>query len=115
MSDLYPILEVQPEWVLEPEDLGSKPKFWYCGPEHGENWLFKYPQANTGQHWAEKIAAEVADLVDIPHAKVELAVFAGERGSVTDLLHVVAEHYTTATRCWKRPFMGTIPRKGFTS
>ncbi len=49
----------------------------------GEYWLFKYPRAKTGEHWAEKIAAEVAKFLDIECAKVELALFAEEQGSVT--------------------------------
>ncbi len=84
MPDTYPILEVEPEWVLEPETMGSKDKFWYKQPEEDGNWLFKYPQPNTGQHWAEKIAAEVAELLQILHAKVELATFREQRGSVTE-------------------------------
>lgn len=41
-------------WVLEQEAMGSKDKFWYRA-KHGEpEWLFKYPQDNTGQDWAEK-------------------------------------------------------------
>ena len=47
-------------------------------------WLFKYPQVDTGQHWAEKIAAEVAVILRIYHARVELAEFEGVRGSVTE-------------------------------
>jgi HipA-like protein len=39
---------------------------------------------NTGQHWSEKIAAEVADRLDILHARVELAVFMGVRGTATE-------------------------------
>ena len=65
--------------------MGSKKKFWYRrGPEHETDWLFKYPQANTGQHWAEKIAAEIAGLLAIPHAKVELAVFNDQPGTATE-------------------------------
>ena len=26
---LYPIVEIQPHWVIAEEDMGSKPKFWY--------------------------------------------------------------------------------------
>ena len=60
MAESYPIIEVDPEWV-GPEDMGSKQKFWYRRADEQEPaWLFKYPQANTGQHWAEKIAAEIA-------------------------------------------------------
>lgn len=85
MTNSYPIVEVQPEWVRDLEDMGSKKKFWYRVPDGllGEYWLFKYPRAKSGEHWAEKVAAEVADLLDIECAKVELAVFAEDQGSVT--------------------------------
>ena len=50
----------------------------------GRDWLFKFPQPNTGQHWAEKIAAEIAGRLGIRHARVELAVADARRGSVTE-------------------------------
>ena len=84
MSDAFPIVEVQPEWVIDPEEMGSKTKFWYRKPHDETNWLFKHPRPNTGEHWAEKIAAEVASVIGIKHAEVELATFQGERGSVTE-------------------------------
>jgi hypothetical protein len=81
----YPIEQVEPEWVLEPEHLGGKEKFWYLKPGEDElEWLFKYPRPNSGEHWAEKIAAEVAMLLKIPCARVELAVFQGDRGSASE-------------------------------
>ena len=85
MLDPYPVTEVLPEWIREGEEMGSKRKFWYVCSDPGEEteWLFKYPQPNTGQHWSEKIAAEVASVLEIPHARVELAVFSQEKGSVT--------------------------------
>ena len=70
----YPIIEIQPEWVIAEEDMGSKPKFWYRASADEAEWLFKYPQRDTGQHWAEKIAAELANATGIPHAPVELAI-----------------------------------------
>ncbi len=78
----YPVIVIRPESVLEPEVMGSKDKFWYRG-EDGSDWLFKFPQPNTGQHWAEKVAAELADALYLFHARVELAVFEGYRGSAT--------------------------------
>lgn len=79
----YYVIEIQPDWVLEPEAMGSKDKFWFRGDD-GPEWLFKFPQPNTGQHWSEKIAAEVADHLDILHARVELAQFQGTHGSATE-------------------------------
>lgn len=95
--------------------MGSKIKFWYRvpGQEH-RDWLFKYPKPNTGLHWAEKIAAEIASLMGVRHAPVELAVFQGDRGSATEsfardgrnLFHgnqvlggCVLEYNTEATFC----------------
>ncbi len=84
MSNLFPVVKIQAEWVLEPESLGSKQKFWYRQAKEESDWLFKYPQRNTGQHWAEKIAAEIAACMDISHARVELAIFQNSRGSITE-------------------------------
>ena len=66
--------------------MGTKAKFWYRLPEEegDAEWLFKFPRPHTGEHWAEKIAAEVAELLSIPHAIVELAIFNGERGTATE-------------------------------
>ena len=80
----YPIIEIQPEWVIAEEDMGSKPKFWYQASADEADWLFKYPQRDTGQHWAEKIAAELANATGIPHAPVELAKFQDSHGSATE-------------------------------
>ena len=84
MPDAYPIVTVEPEWVITPEEMGGKTKFWYGKSDDETNWLFKYPRPNTGEHWAEKIAAEVASVIGITHAKIELAQFQDERGSVTE-------------------------------
>ena len=64
MSDSHPIIkkcsrEVLEESAAESELMGSKTKFWYLRQEEEGLWLFKYPRRNTGEHWAEKIAAEV--------------------------------------------------------
>ena len=84
-SCFFEVKEVKQEWILDPEEMGSKRKFWYRRPGEGEReWLFKYPREDTGEHWAEKIAAEIAELLDVRHATVELAIFKGARGSVTE-------------------------------
>ena len=81
--DAYRVMEIEERWAAELEAMGTKPKFW-CQPDGGEElWLFKYPQAGTGQHWAEKIAAELAACLGITHAVVELAACGGRRGSVS--------------------------------
>ena len=80
--DSFLIKEIQLAWVLQPEDMGGKRKFWYRQPEEDDiPWLFKYPRGGSGEHWAEKIAAEVAGLIEITCAPVQLATFQGVMGS----------------------------------
>ena len=84
MPDSYPIVTVEPAWVSRPEEMGSKTKFWYSDLEEQEvDWLFKHPKPNTGEHWAEKIAEQIAEVLQIDYAKVELAEFQGKRGSAS--------------------------------
>jgi hypothetical protein len=64
------------------EQLGSKRKFWFRHADD-ELWLFKYARPGTGEHWAEKTAAEIAGVLGLPHAVVELARFEGAWGTIT--------------------------------
>lgn len=75
----YEILNIDKASIERTEQLGSKPKFWFRKGE--ESWLFKEARANTGEHWAEKIAAELAHAMNIPAARVELASFEGQLGA----------------------------------
>lgn len=88
----YAIIEVDPLTERQHEQMGTRPKFWFL--LEGEKWLFKSGRPDTGEDWAEKIAAEVAAQLGLPHAEVELAEHKGERGSITldftgrsDLVH----------------------------
>ena len=83
MPEPYPITRIQPGWLPVREHMGTKRKFWYHDPRDQTDWLFKYPRPNTGEHWAEKIAAEVAARLGIPCARVELAADDGHRGSTS--------------------------------
>lgn len=74
----YPVLQVQPGDLISDEALGSKTKFWFR--QGGQHWLFKEARDNTGEGWAEKIAAEVAALMGISAATVELAEYEGRHG-----------------------------------
>ncbi|MEK6804803.1 MAG: hypothetical protein AABZ34_19415 [Nitrospirota bacterium] len=74
--ETYPIISLRKEDVLAPEEMGSKRKGWVQVASDSERWLFKYARLSngqvTGEHWAEKVAAEVAELFHVPHARVEL-------------------------------------------
>ena len=77
MAD-FPVLQVQPAEVISDEALGSKTKFWFR--QGGERWLFKEARDGTGEDWAEKIASEVARLLEVRAATVELATYEGRNG-----------------------------------
>lgn len=80
MAEPYSVVTVEPAWALDEEGMGTKRKFWYRDPDTKNEWLFKYPRERTGEHWAEKIAAEVAGALGVDHATAELAVFEGHKG-----------------------------------
>jgi HipA-like C-terminal domain len=91
----FPIIEV----LLDAEDrteeaMGTKEKFWFDHSELG-TCLFKRSRDNTGEDWAEKIAAELCEALGLPHAKQELAIYQGVKGTISpkmlltgqDLIH----------------------------
>lgn len=69
-----------------PEQQGTKEKFWYLDNE--KEFLFKSVKSKTGNRfgddWAEKIACELAEVLGIPHAHYELAIYQGVRGVITE-------------------------------
>lgn len=83
----YPIVPLHKDDVLAPEEMGSKRKGWVQVPNDSQRWLFKYARFSngqvTGEHWAEKVAAEVAALLVIPHAHVELATLEDAIGCIS--------------------------------
>lgn len=81
IRDQYPVIQVRPEWGLGNEDMGTKSKFWYRVPSQDTRWLFKYPRRNSGEHWTEKIAAEIARMLDIPHARVSESATGSDGGT----------------------------------
>ena len=79
MNPKFPILQIPTNARRDVEQLGSKPKFWF---EHeGENWLFKEARENTGEDWSEKVASEIAALLELPTHHTELANWQGRPGS----------------------------------
>ena len=113
MTQPYPIIKVLPEWELGPEEMGSKEKFWYHDPDEKTVWLFKHPQDNTGQHWAEKVSAEVASQLGIVHAKVELAECRGKRGSTTESFSRNERELVHGNQMLERVVRGYDPKKTF--
>lgn len=72
MSDFYPVFDVSSVARDLIETMGTKRKFWFT--RDGTRWLFKYSRPDTGEHWSEKVAAEIGAQLGIPVAQVELAM-----------------------------------------
>lgn len=65
------------------ETMGSKYKFWFKHEELGRC-LYKQARQNLGEDWAEKVAAQLCELLGLPHAVYELAeTWEGNRGVVS--------------------------------
>jgi hypothetical protein len=80
---MYPIVEVPLDAPLIIEQVGTKDKFWFNRNESDRDWLFKRARPGSGEDWAEKVAAELCDLIGMPHAHYDLAVWNGQAGVVT--------------------------------
>jgi hypothetical protein len=77
---MYPIIRLitfSADAVSAPEQLGTKDKFWYAGRE----FLFKQVRPGTGEDWSEKVCAELAQRLGLPHAEYDLAQWISRSGS----------------------------------
>jgi hypothetical protein len=83
----FPIAPITDDMILQDEPMGSKDKWWcqLTTELGGGRWLFKQPrqQPQNIEHLAEKIAYELARLIQLPCARVELAQFGAVRGSIS--------------------------------
>lgn len=78
---MYKIINVPDEAAFLTEQLGTKKKFWFR--KNNKDFLFKEPRPDTGEDWAEKIASELCELIDLPHAHYDLAIWKGRRGVIS--------------------------------
>jgi hypothetical protein len=79
---IFSVIEVPDDAAQEDEAMGTKFKFWFHHPELC-TCLFKRSRSNTGEDWAEKIAAELCKALGLPHARQELGIWQGQRGTVS--------------------------------
>ncbi len=106
---MYPVVTVPGKEANGAEQLGTKRKFWFQGPD-SVDYLFKEARPGTGEDWAEKVASELCTLLSLPHATYDLAQWKGRRGVATPsfvpkgvklvmgnelLARIVAEYPTT--------------------
>ena len=82
---MFPIVVVPADAAELSEQMGTKFKFWYSD-ERRQRILFKEGRPGTGENWAEKLAAEFAGMLGIPHAHYDLATWKDRCGVVTPSL-----------------------------
>lgn len=75
---MYPIITIAANAPEATEPLGTKDKFWY----EGGQFLFKQVRHGTGEDWAEKVCAELARRLELPHAEYDLAQWETGDGNV---------------------------------
>jgi hypothetical protein len=82
---MYPVITVPDDAPDVFEQLGTKPKFWF-GAAEAERYLFKFIERNgqpiSGVDWSEKVASELCELLGLPHARYDFAVWRGINGVV---------------------------------
>ncbi|MDT5355114.1 MAG: hypothetical protein QOJ56_3646 [Mycobacterium sp.] len=88
VHDSWPVVPVDDWSVAGLETQGQHPHDWLKHPSQKRTWLFKPARPerdrSLGEDVAEKLASELARLVGIPAAPVELAVRDGVRGALVE-------------------------------
>ena len=81
-AEPFSVITVPDDAVDQIELMGTKPKFWFDHPTLGKC-LYKEARPQTGEDWAEKVAAELAEQIGLPHAQFELAQWRDTLGTVS--------------------------------
>jgi hypothetical protein len=84
---MYPIVDASAWPVRSVETEGLDEKYWLANPADESRWLFKAVKVHShlreGEDWAEKIASEVARLLQIPAAEVAMASWQDREGCLS--------------------------------
>lgn len=88
MSDEpFSILDVSDWDIVADETSGVEEKYWLQEPNGRARWLFKAVTIKGehihGEDWAEKAVSQLASLLGIPCARIELAVLHGRTGCIS--------------------------------
>ena len=79
---LFEVFDIPADAAESLEPMGTKRKFWF-DHETFAHCLYKVARPETGEDWAEKIVAELCELLGLPHARYELASWRDTRGTVS--------------------------------
>ncbi len=80
----YSVFKIQNDKSDSIEQLGTKEKFWFYNEDKTIK-LFKIGRPGTGENWSEKVASELAKLLELPCAEYEFAVWNGKEGVTSQL------------------------------
>ena len=70
------------------EGSGRSEKIWLKNPVNGQMGLFKYKKdLETKDHVSEKMASDLANLLDVPCAQVEIGTYQNREGSMSYLIN----------------------------
>lgn len=86
MNEGFPVVDAE-DWSLADDEPGGGDEKLWVRRNDGAKWLFKprteHDGWSQGEDWAEKVTSELARLLGVPAAQVELAVRGGRRGSLS--------------------------------
>lgn len=82
------------KWEVDedsPFGSGASEKKWLINPSTKQKGIFKFPKGvdigkPTGEYWAEKIASQLAEVLGIECAKVDIGTFNGRIGSMSYMI-----------------------------
>ncbi len=82
------------KWEVDedsPFGSGASEKKWLINPETKQKGIFKFPKGSdigrpTGEYWAEKLASQLAEVLEIECAKVDIGIFNGRIGSMSYMI-----------------------------
>jgi len=94
----FPVIQVPDSAPEHDEKGGTTLKFWF----HGKQLLYKEARARTGEHWAEKIASELAAELGLSTPYVDLAQWDGKFGVVTCSFLNSSQSYLHAKELFER-------------
>lgn len=77
----YPIITIPNNAPELLEQQGTKTKYWIHF--EGKHLLFKIGRENTGENWAEIVACELCELLGLPHAHYDFAVWKHHKGVIS--------------------------------
>ncbi|ACZ11423.1 HipA domain-containing protein [Sulfurospirillum deleyianum] len=80
----FTIFEIPSHKYESIEQLGTKRKFWFIDDTDEKLKLFKIGREGTGENWVEVVVSHICELLDIPHAKYEFAIWDEKLGTITE-------------------------------